>query len=640
MLLSNLYGIDANSLGAPYSLLASVLLILGLTQLGLVLEKITSPAQFDNSNTDRFCIHKVAIAPIYGICLVGTLLFPLSLFSSHSRLLIFSISLLLCMSGIYFTYTSIRLCDFQKIQSFSLRNTAKVISAPQCFCLILLLSYALLASSPPTDADDLDYHSGVALALLNQGTWPFSPEWFTSRLAGLGEALIAIGYSIGAIQFGSLLQFSGLVCIFSLLTMQCKRHSASSNYILGLIFLSSPVLLWLTSTSKPLLLPIAMTSLGLYLVTRLLDEPTIKKSNALINFSIAILLITLASQMKFNFLLSGFLVGVASIHVMYQLNLLRMAIPIATLISAVNLLPFSIWKKIHYGGNWLSNLYTLFPGDWAGYSTFESYLRQYDESTFVFPLSLLISTPSQITNIIGFGVVAWLIAITWLFFNRSKLSNGTKTIACASIVLVILGSSLGQHGGRFYLEPLAWGLMAIAISGNTPPIFMSRLGSALIYIQGAFTLLGLSICIWALLPGSLNQGWYQSVMLKKAFQYPEMAAIDNTIPENAVLLTDARSIALSPRVSVSTFYWPNYIDLKSQEYIQYLDLTKKAGITHFQTRHDIASSPWKDCIKQAPIDITQSQHNSRNPLNAGAPYQVWLYAFDSSKLPDCFKLPK
>lgn len=640
MFLSNAYGIDANSLGAPYSLFASLLLILGLTQLGLWLEKITSPEQSDSSNTYQFCIHKVAIAPIYGICLVGTLLFPLALFGSHARLLIFSISLLLCMSGIYFIYSSIGLCDCQKIRSISFRNAAKAISAPQCICLILFLAYALLASSPPTDADDLDYHSGVAIALLNQGTWPFNPEWFTSRLAGLGEVLIAIGYSIGAIQFGSLLQFCGLACILSLLTRQYKNKPLSRNSILGLVFLSSPVLLWLTSTSKPLLLPVAMTSLALYIVTRLLDELTSKNRYALINFSIAILLITLASQMKFNFLLSGFLVGIVSIYVMYQLKLLRIAIPIATIIGAVNLLPFSIWKQIHYGGNWISNLYTLFPGNLLGYSAFESYLKQYDESTFVFPLSLIISTPSQVTNIIGIGVVAWLIAIIWLFFQRSNLSNGTRVVSIASIALAFLGSSLGQHGGRFYLEPLVWGLMAIAMSGNTPPIFVSRLGSALIYAQGTFTFLGLSICIWVLLPGSLNQGWYQSVMLKKAFQYPEMAAIDNTIPENAVLLTDARSIALSPRPSVSTFYWHNYIDRKSHEYIQYLDLTRKAGVTHFQTRQNIATSPWKDCVNQTPVEITQSQHNSRNPLNAGAPYQVWLYSFDSSKLPDCFKLPK
>jgi hypothetical protein len=640
MIINNAYGIDANSLSAPYSLLASLLLILGLTQLGLWFEKIAFSTYSQNSNTYKFCIHKVAIAPIYGISFVGALLFPLALFGSHARLLFFNVSLLLCIFGIYFIYSSIRLCHLQKIQSVNFYSSAKAISAPQYFYITLLLAYALLASSPPTDADDLDYHSGVAIALLNQGTWPFNPEWFTSRLAGPGEALIAIGYAIGAIQFGSLLQFCGLICIFSILTRKYKKFSLPFNYILGLIFLSSPVLLWLTSTSKPLLLPIAMTTLALYLITKLLDEPTNKSSNPLIIFSLTIFLITLASQMKFNFLLSGFLVGIVSIYVMYQRKLLHTAIPISVFICAANFFPFSIWKQIHYGGNWLSNLYTLFPGRWPGYSGFESYLRQYEESNFVFPLSLIISTPSQVTNIIGIGVVAWLVAIVWLFFHRSNLSKGTKSIVIASITLVFIGSSLGQHGGRFYLEPLAWGLMAIASSGNIPTIIMSRFGLILIYTQGTFTLLGLSACIWALLPGSLNQDWYQTVMLKKAFQYPEMAAIDNMISGDAVFLMDARSIALSPRSSVSTFYWPNYIDRETHDYLQYLDLIKKVGVTHFQTRQDIATSPWKDCVNPMPIKITQSQNNSRNPLNAGAPYQVWLYTFDSSKLPDCFNPSK
>ena len=638
--LNNAFGIDSNSLGHPYSLLASILLILGLVQIGLWLEKSFAPSKSEDHTTHLLSIEKISIAPIYGVCILVTIIFPIVLLGSHARQLLFIVALLLLMTGIYFIYSSIRLIEFQKIRSIGLKNSKNIISTPNFFGLLLMVAYGLLASSPPTDADDLDYHSGVAISLLNQGTWPYSPEWFTSRLAGSGEVLIAIGYAIGAIQFGSLLQFCGLVCIYLLLTKQYKKKPLSSNSILGLIFVSSPVLLWLTSTSKPLLLPIAMTSLALYSVIKLLDEPMTNKINSLINFTISIFLITLASQMKFNFLLSGFLIGIISLFVMHQHKLLHIAIPIATIVGAINLLPFSIWKQIHYGGNWLSNLYTLFPGNWPGYSAFETYLKQYNESTFAFPLSLIISTPGQVTNIIGIGVVAWLIAILWLFSQRSNLSISTKVIAIASIILVFLGFSLGQHGGRFYLEPLVWGLMAIASSGNIPPVFISRLGLMVIYLQASIIGLGLSACIWMLLPGSLSQGLYKSAMLSKAHQYPEMAVIGNLLSNNATLLTDARSIALSPRPSISAFYWPLYTDRESNEYIQYLELIKKSGVTHFQTNQDITTSPWKDCVNQSSIEIIQSQYNSRNPLNAGAKYQVWLYAFDSTKLPECFKPSK
>ena len=70
---------------------------------------------------------------------------------------------------------------------------------------LITVGLGLIAVGPVTDADSLDYHVGVALVLLNTGTFPFSPEWFSSRLAGSGEVLIALGLSIGAEQFGSLL---------------------------------------------------------------------------------------------------------------------------------------------------------------------------------------------------------------------------------------------------------------------------------------------------------------------------------------------------------------------------------------------------------------------------------------------------
>jgi hypothetical protein len=41
---------------------------------------------------------------------------------------------------------------------------------------ILIVGLGLLALAPVTDADSLDYHVGVALAVLNSGTFPVAPE--------------------------------------------------------------------------------------------------------------------------------------------------------------------------------------------------------------------------------------------------------------------------------------------------------------------------------------------------------------------------------------------------------------------------------------------------------------------------------
>ena len=637
--LSNVYGIDANSLGEPYSLLVSILLILGLTKVGLLLQKIVAQG-CAITNSQCLTFQKIATAPIYGASMIGVFLFPAVLFGSHARPLLFSIALLLCLFGLHFSQSLIRLTIFSNphhvISYIKLRST----STPYIFCISFLFGYALLASSPPTDTDDLDYHSGVALALLNQGSWPFAPEWFHSRLAGVGESLLALGYSIGAKQFGSLLQFCGLACISSLLIKTNSCKSSKLNAMMALVFLSSPVLLWLSSTSKPLLLPIAMTTLALWHSILPLRAHSLSRRELLIHFCTAITLISLASQMKFNFLLSGFLVGMIAIYVMHLFKLLRFAIPLAAIISGIIMIPFSAWKQVHYGGNWVSNLYTLFPGSWPGYTLFEIYLRHYEESSFSFPLSLIISTPNQVTNLIGLGVIAWFIGLIWLIIKWPTLSIDIKILCLASVAIAIMGSVLGQHSGRFYLEPLAWMLLAVVGVKKMSLPLSSQFALTAIYLQSTITALGLIICIWILFPATLNEATYHSIMLKRAYQYPEMQSLEALLPNEAVLLTDSRSISLSPRQTLSAFDWPNYVTTTGQDPSPYLNLIKNAQITHLQTRQNIATSPWKDCVGQIPIEITQSQHNSRNPLNAGAPYQVWLYSFDSSKLPDCFKLPK
>jgi len=635
--LSNAYGIDANSLGEPFSLLTSILLILGLAQLGLLLDKFFTSSIYRKTNQQPLSLDKIVRAPIYGACIIGVLLFPMILFGSHARQLLFFIALLLCIFGLYFIQSLIRLNVLSLNNLITHYIKLKSASAPYVFCVLFLFGYMLLASAPPTDADDLDYHTGVALALLNQGSWPFAPEWFHSRLAGAGESLIALGYVIGAKQFGSLLQFCGLACISVLLMWRNGNNPTKSSAWVALLFLCSPVLLWLTSTSKPLLLPIAMTILALWHSTQALRISSPSKQELLFNFTTAIFLIALASQMKFNFLLSGFLVGTIAIYVMYRFNLVQLAIPIAALISGIVLLPFSAWKQIHYGGNLINNLYTLFPGNWPGYNAFEAYLRGYDESSFVFPISLIVSTPNQVTNLIGLGVIAWIIGLIWLLRNWPSIPSDAKIMSIASFVLVLLGSLLGQHGGRFYLEPLAWMLLALISCKHLPPIFISRIGRSTLYIQGVITTIGLVVCIYMLLPGSLTESMYKSIMQERAYQYSEMSQIEASLPINAVLLTDSRSIALSSRPSLSAMGWPTYVESDGGDYSPYLELIKKSGVTHFQTSQPLEKSQWRNCITSKPLLVTNSQHNSRNPLNSGSPYRVWLYSFDSAKLPSCFE---
>ena len=132
------------------------------------------------------------------------------------------------------------------------------------FIIFILLFFIFCYFSSITNADALDYHVGVPIFILNYGHFPTDWTWFHARQAGAGELLISLGLSIGAEQFGNLAQYSGLISIIGLFFYLGKKKE-KKNIIVNLIiigFLSSPILIFLSTTPKPQLLNIAGTTLS------------------------------------------------------------------------------------------------------------------------------------------------------------------------------------------------------------------------------------------------------------------------------------------------------------------------------------------------------------------------------------------
>jgi len=83
--------------------------------------------------------------------------------------------------------------------------------------IFMLLGMGLVAIGPVTNADALDNHLGVAIEILNNGGIFVAPEWFHGRQTGNGEVLNAMAISVGAEQFGSLLQYVSLLGIVGII---------------------------------------------------------------------------------------------------------------------------------------------------------------------------------------------------------------------------------------------------------------------------------------------------------------------------------------------------------------------------------------------------------------------------------------
>ncbi len=499
--------------------------------------------------------------------------------------------------------------------------------------IALLAGMGVTSLASVTNADSLDYHIGVAISLLNNGSFPVIPEWFHSRLAGNGEVLNALGLSVGAEQFGSLLQFAGVIAITGLLIKselpeKIIKDKYDPRIVLALAAASVPVLLFLVSAPKPQFLQVSMTSLAVALVFypsrhKLTQRATIS------GYALVCLLIMTASQAKFSFMLSGGVIGISSFYVMIRRKLFMPAILISLLSAALVLGPAMLWKYCHFGGSLLDTLFMIFPGNWPGYDSFELSLRNYSESSLIFPLSVLVpSGIGSISTIIGVGLFVTL----WLRPGRNPWIWGMLAM---SLFVTLLGAILGQKSSRFFLEPYYWMLMAVSIS---PAIIRS--GAPLSWIKWPIAMQAIMIIgLWLfgaimLSPSALSQGMRDKIMKSSADGYTVMQWADEVLPIDAVLLSNHRSKALAPRDVVS-MDWSDYMRSDTKEAMPYLLRIKNRKVTHVLITGDLANAKLKGCFGKLVAGPSYARKAVRNPFNHGEPYPAWIYEFNSGDLPDC-----
>jgi hypothetical protein len=498
---------------------------------------------------------------------------------------------------------------------------------------MLLSGMGLSSLASTTNADSLDYHIGVAISLLNNGTFPVNPEWFHSRLAGNGEVLNALGLSVGAEQFGALLQFVGVIGVTGLLlkneqSVENQKIGFDLGSILSMAVVSAPVLLFLVSSPKPQFLQISMTTLA----TALIFYPSrrnLSSSAAVSGYLLICLLIMTASQAKFSFILSGGVIGLVSFFIMMRRKLYPQTIIVLLGTAALVLGPPTLWKYCHFGGFPLVSLFVPFPGNWPGYGNFESYLRNYTDSKQVFPLSLLVPAGiGTISTVIGAGLFVPL----WLKPGRDPW---IWSLIIISILVALIGAVLGQKTSRFFLEPFMWLLMAVAIS----PAIVQSAGIIscveLVLAAQAVVVTGLWMFGTAtLLPSAFSKDMRERIMIRSADGYAVMRWADTKLPPNAVLLSGHRSMALAPR-NVVSMDWSHYISPDSKLALPYLMRIKEQGATHVLVTKSLTNSTLKGCRGNLVAGPMYVRSATRNPVNNGEQYPAWIYEFKSNDLPDC-----
>ena len=630
------YGLDLNVAQPPLSLAISVLLIFGVEYLGrLLLNRCAS-------QPSSLPIWLKAQGITVGAAALAALLFPIALIGELQRDRAVTIALSLMVIGLFRAITLARL-SLNLLQTSEQRSALinRAQRTPMLVWLTLLIAggLGLLSLGPITDADSLDYHLGVAIAVLNSGAFPFAPEWFHSRLAGAGEILIALGLAVGAEQFGAMLQCSAVLGLLAMLWWGVNPQSALRPLV-ALALVTSPVFLGWVSSPKPMLLPGAMTTLALLIGTHAIwNRSNTQALPIKSSFSLICLLVMMAAMMKFNFLLSGGLVGAFALLGMVKRGQTLAALSIGLVCTALFFAPYPIWKHVYFGGDWLSTLTTPMPGHWPGTSKFEEFLRGFRDSYF--PLSLLVP-PSlgYLSTVLGVGALLALSGLGGLgaFLSLAKKSL-VKNDALANHFFVVialitatLGLLLGQLNARFFLEPYYWLLFALLVWSPRLPAMLRKTLMILVSTQALAVLTMNSIGLALLSVGAISVEQRKEVLLQRGYDYSAAIWLDEVAPTNAVVLSGLRSVALMPRLTISTDS-RSYLIAEGLHEHAYFPMLRTKRPTHLLVQSDTnAPAPTRQCFTEIAAGPKRLRTATRNPFHSGGEFDVWLLKADDSCL--------
>ncbi len=632
------YGFDAYVLVPPYSLLVSVLLLLACDMVGNIFLR-TFKLKLLIGSWVRLQ------APLFGLMLLAILVYPMALMglATLSNLRLIS-SLLILMLGAHFILrlAKIKLSrDVKYIVNYG-KNLLATSTVQDYMVYVILLGYFIFALSPVTNADSLNYHAGVALEVLRYGFIPISPEWFNGRLFGNEEILNALGLSVGAEQFGSLIQFVSLLSIYSIIRYSnignqrytSKQFHVDWRRLLSIVIISSPVLISLVGSYKPQLMPIAMTTLALAMITGTITHNYGRKTMLTI-YATVMLLIMVASQAKFTYMLGGGVVGIVAISVMYRKGLLKYAVPISLLLFSIVMLPPVIWKMYSYGGGIIESFLTPLPGGWPGTDNFENMLRNAKDNNIFWPLSLLLpGSIHYVTTVIG------LASLAFVFIRKTK-DISLQIIYASAIFVFVVSAFVGPSTSRSYLEPIIWLSLGLAnqYTESSSHILHKKYTLAPIFMQYFFAVIMVYYGVTTSIAGAISQSSRVEIMGNLAPGYKLMRWVDEMLPNDAVLLSYHVSTALVPRES-SSLRWINYTD--KDDRLEYFNRNKDKNVSHLLLMGDydnykdtLQYSIFSECVGNVVYGPKVFSQRTRNPFNRGGEQNAWLVDLDVTKMPGC-----
>jgi hypothetical protein len=589
--------------------LYSIILILGLSQIGSYIFKIR---QINNiiSQISEIKYQKIFIS----VNFILLIFYPLILYSKNVNFIPY-LSISIFFFGALNTLKIIKNKIFIKKYFFKKKIDETLV-------LITLFLLFFLSLSLNTHGDSLGYHFVVAKKLLTSGKYVADITHFHSLLAGSGEILIAIGLYFGSEQFGSLVQFSGLISIYGIF----KKLKQNDKYFYLLLILTTPIILFLSSTAKPQLFHICSSAV-IFTLFFFENEKSLTKNEKIWKMILSIFVLIVSVTAKFNFLISSFLLGLIILYNSFKDKNLLYFIFIFTIAFFIFYFPVLNWRLSNFGGNFFQYIYSPLPLDIIGIQEFREYLINFGRQNNI--INLFFTTKLKVfSNSIG-------IAFLYIFIINFKNLKALTAIIISSLYIAI-HYFYGQLMGRSLLEPLFWVLLICARYGV---IYRSTILEYLCRIQSLVVISAIIFGVYSLFPGSLSSSLKDKVLSQNANGYSLFKWANTKLKSEDVSFSIHRSISLGKSEFLSTDFLP-YVDFTAKASEIFEKAINKKNPDYILTWSFINEEPklyyLKNCVgKLVYYKKDIGTFEARNPFNRGGRINGYIFEFKKTEFPDC-----
>jgi hypothetical protein len=478
------------------------------------------------------------------------------------------------------------------------------------YILFILLLLLILSVAPPTMADALGYHLGVANYINQAHSWPNPNMWLHANISGLGEVYNSLGLLLYSDVAGSLVQLVGLVSFLHYFSNIIKNKERLVFF--NLFILSSPVLVFLVSGAKFLLLPQLMTTLVLYFII----------SNKVITanlFYIIIFLLCGAVSFKLSFFYPSFVLGFFALSKTdNKLKLIYKSI----LIGTIFFLPKILFNISNLDQLSFPEILVTVPEEFA-FS-----LKNFKENYFVFPINLFLpESLGKISTVLGTNL--------FVFFLIKKLNRNNIQIFIIFLITSILYYFFSLSIGRMYYEMILWLSLFIIFKAEFKVDL--KIVNLYLFTSSILVVAMLLFALFNLTPGLFNNKLRDVVMQNNANEYKAIKWINKNIEKDKIIITDLRSISLLNARAIPMDYL-NY-KIPSNKINGYIDFIRNSKIDYLILKNfsDKIFFMFDECNEIKRITSPKFTNERRNPYNRKSKYFVTVLKFDNKNNMNCIK---